>query len=79
VENAQFRLLAGLPIGIHMVVIHALGYGFGIGTSGLEIRFAPLSCTIHGTFGAFFLAGCAGAFVNLLVHPPDIPRPLKVE
>jgi hypothetical protein len=33
------------------------GYGFAIESSGLDIRFAPLGWTIHGTFGAFFLPG----------------------
>jgi hypothetical protein len=52
-------------------------YGFAIESSGLDIRFAPLGWTIHGTFGAFFLAGCAGAFISLLMHPPEVPLPSK--
>ena len=53
------------------------GHGLAIESSGLEIRFAPLGWTIHGTFGAFFLAGCAGAFISLLMHPPEVPLPSK--
>jgi len=32
----------------------------------------PLGWSIHATFGAFFLAGCTGAFISLLMEPPSV-------
>jgi len=55
------------------------GYSFALETNGLEISFAPPGWIIQGTFGAFFLAGCAGAFISLLMHPPKVPHQEKAE
>jgi len=48
-------------------------YGFAIETEGLEVRFQPLGWTVHGTFGAFFLAGCTGLLTSLFMYPPETP------